>query len=128
MLNKPDIKEACPDGIKAFLLELVQEELKNIPVGMPCRRRDLCEAILAVNRDCGERRRIRDAACEVLKGWKAQASQIAALEKLGFTVVKGGKHYKLRRHGLSYFKVLSVSPSDKRTGANSVTEFLRLFF
>lgn len=119
MLNKPVVSEFCSDGIHDFLLEMIRRKRKAIPHGMECRQ-EICEAILATNRDSGERYRIRDAACEILKDWKAQESQIAALEKLGFTITKGRKHLKLRWHDSPYFKMLSATPSDNRSGANSV--------
>ena len=128
MLNKPNIPEFCCDEMHDFVLELIRQELKTIPADTKCRRKDLCEAILAVNREVGERGRIRETACEILKDWKAQESQIAALEKLGFTITKGRKHLKMRWHDSPYFKMLSATPSDNRTGANSVAEFIRTFF
>lgn len=128
MLNTPSVTEFCHGEIHDLLLELLQRELKNIPREEECRRQDLCAAILAVNMETQERARIRDAACEILKNWKAQESQITALEKLRFTITKGRKHLKMRWHDSSYFKMLSATPSDSRTGTNSVSELIKLFF
>ena len=89
---------------------------------------NLCEAILACNRETGERAKLRKEVCDAVRNWKAQAEQIAALERLGFTVIKGKKHYKLRWRDSGYFKALSASPSDMRTGANSVADAVSLFF
>ena len=58
----------------------------------------------------------------------SQESQIAALEKLGFGVTKGRKHYKLRRDNSAFFTSVSATPSDKRAGANLTAEFVKLFF
>lgn len=127
-LKKPSSPEFCDDEIRDFILELVSRALKDIPAGEECRRRELCEAILSVNRESGERARLRDSADEILKDWKAQESQIASLEKLGFTITQGRKHYKLRRGKAGYFVTLTASPSDHRGGANSVSEFNRKFF
>ena len=127
-VNKPDSPEFCYDEIHDLLFELVRRELKAIPGDVECRRKELCEAILAVNKENGERARICAAACEILKNWKAQEAQISALEKLGFTITKGRKHLKLRWHDSPYFKMLSATPSDNRSGANSVAEFMRTFF
>lgn len=128
MLNKPDIDEICRDEIKDFLLELVRRESANLPADARCRRKDLCEALLACNRETGERAKLRKEVCDAVKNWKAQAEQIAMLERLGFTVIKGKKHYKLRWRDSGYFKALSASPSDLRTGANSVADAVSLFF
>ena len=128
MLKKPAIDEICRDEIKDFLLELVRRESANLPADARCRRKDLCEAILACNRETGERAKLRKEVCDAVRNWKAQAEQIAALERLGFTVIKGKKHYKLRWRDSGYFKALSASPSDMRTGANSVADAVSLFF
>ena len=128
MLKKPDIDEICRDEIRDFLLELVRRESANLPADARCRRKDLCEAILACNKETGERAKLRKEVCDAVKNWKAQAEQIAALERLGFTVIKGKKHYKLRWRDSGYFKALSASPSDMRTGANSVADAVSLFF
>ncbi|MDD3083344.1 MAG: hypothetical protein PHW17_14105 [Desulfobacterales bacterium] len=128
MLNKPDLAEFCADEIRDFVLELVGRALKEIPAGKECRRRELCEAILSANRESGGRARLRDAADEILKDWKAQESQIAALEKQGFIVTQGRKHYKLRRDNAGYFVTLPASPSDHRGGANAVSDFNGKFF
>ena len=128
MLKKPSIDELCRDEIKDFLLELIRREYANFPADARCRRKDLCEALLACNRETGERDKLRRSVCDAVKNWKAQSEQIAALERLGFTVIKGKKHYKLRWRDSGYFKALSASPSDLRTGANSVAEVVSLFF
>ena len=113
LLRKPLLPEYCEGEIHDFLVELIRKEVKNIPEETKCRRREICEALLA---------------CTVLKGWNAQESQIAALEKLGFGVTKGRKHYKLRRDNSAFFTSVSATPSDKRAGANLTAEFVKLFF
>ena len=128
MLNKPDIEEMCRDEIRDFVLELVERELQNLPSDARCRRKDLCEAILAGNRATGERAKLRKAACDTVKNWKAQGEQVEALERLGFSVIKGRKHYKVRWRDSGCQKTLSASPSDSRTGMNSVAEMISLFF
>ena len=128
MILKPDIPEMCRNEIRDFVLELVQRELRNIPEGTQSRRKELCEALLAVNRESGERAKLREETGILVKEWKAQTEQIARLERLGFSVTKGKKHYKMRWQGSGYFKTLSASPSDVRTGANGLAEMLATFF
>lgn len=128
MLKKPAADELCRDEIKDFLLELVRREYANLPADARCRRKELCEAILACNKETGERAKLRKNVCDTVKNWRAQAEQIATLERLGFTVIKGKKHYKLRWHDSGYFTALSASPSDLRSGANSVADTIFLFF
>ncbi len=128
MLTKPALPEMCRDEIRDFVLELVRREYRNLPPDTPCRRRELCEALLAVNRETGARAAMRDAAAEAIRDWKAQSEQIAALERLGFTITKGKKHYKMRWRDSGYFKALSASPSDFRSGANGTAEMQGTFF
>ncbi len=128
MLKKPAVDEICRDEIRDFLLELVRREYANFPADARCRRKDLCEAILACNKETGERTKLRRNVCDAVRNWKAQPEQINALERLGFTVIKGKKHYKLRWRESGYFTALSASPSDLRSGANSVADTVSLFF
>ena len=128
MILKPEIPEMCRNEIRDLVIELVQRELRNIPEGMQSRRKELCEAILSVNRESGERAKLREETGTLVKEWKAQAEQITGLERLGFTVTKGKKHYKMRWRDSGYFKTLSASPSDFRTGANGLAEMIAKFF
>lgn len=128
MIVKPEIPEMCRNEIRDFVLELVQRELRNIPEGTQSRRKELCEALFAVNKESGERAKLREETGILVKEWKAQTEQIAGLERLGFSVTKGKKHYKMRWQDSGYFKTLSVSPSDVRTGANGLAEMLATFF
>ena len=128
MLKKPEIPEMCPDEIRDFVLELIRRELQNLPPEELSRRKELCEAILAVNRESGHRARLRDAAGALVKNWQAQQEQIDGLERLGFSITKGRKHYKMRWNESGYFKTLSTSPSDFRSGANGLSELVAKFF
>ena len=128
MMQKPEIPEMCRNEIRDFLIELVQRELRNIPEGTQSRRKELCEAILAVNAECGDRAKLREEVGSIVKAWKAQEEQITGLERLGFTITKGKKHYKMRWRDSGYFKTLSASPSDFRAGANGLAEMIAKFF
>ena len=128
MMMKPEIPEMCRNEIRDFVLELVRRELRNIPNERTSRRRELCEAILSVNAESGERSKLRKEAGKLVKEWRARAEQIGGLTRLGFSVTKGRKHYKMRWQDSGYFKTLSTSPSDFRTGANGLAEMLATFF
>ena len=128
MIVKPEIPEMCRDEIRDFVLELIRHELQRLPEDQFSRRRELCTALLAANPECGERARIAREAVALIRDWRAQEIQISGLERLGFTVTKGRKHYKVRWRGSGYFKTLSTTPSDFRTGANGESQFLGTFF
>lgn len=128
MMIKPEIIEMCRNEVRDFIIELVQRELRNSPEGTQSRRKELCEAILSVNAERGERAKLREDAGSLVKAWKAQEEQIDGLERLGFIVTKGKKHYKMRWRDSGTLKTLSASPSDFRTGANGLAEMLAKFF
>jgi hypothetical protein len=128
MLNKPSIQELCKDEIKDFILELVKRELQNVPADLHCRRRDLCEAILLYNKQTGERETIKQNVLGILKTWDRRPDQIKDLTSMGFTVIKGKTHYKLRWNNSSYFATLASSPSDHRANYNKVSDATKTFF
>lgn len=128
MMLKPEIPDMCRNEVRDFVIELVQRELWNIPDGTQSRREEFSEVILSQNRESGERAKLREETGTPVKEWKVQAEQITGLERLGFTVTKGKKHYKMRWRDSGYFKTLSASPSDFRTGANGLAEMFSRFF
>jgi len=127
-MKDPNIRELCPGEVNDFLLGLVQKELHNIPPNTFCRRRDLCEAILACNHVEGSRTRIKEEMQSILKTWSARQSEINKLEALGFNITKGKTHYKIRFNNSVYFSALPTSPSDHRGGSNSATHAVNAFF
>lgn len=72
MMIKPEIIEMCRNEVRDFIIELVQRELRNSPEGTLSRRKELCEAILSVNAERGERAKLREDAGSLVKAWKAQ--------------------------------------------------------
>jgi len=128
MFRTPPITELCQGEMNDFILEIVQKELRNIPQDTHCRRRELCEAILACNSEVGNRSRMREGLTTILKSWDAKQDQINKLERLGFTVSKGKTHYKLRINNSAYFAVLGGTPGDRRSGNNSTMNALSAFF
>lgn len=128
IITKPEIKEICNGEIQDFLLDLVEKELRNLPPDELSRRKELCQAILDRNRKVGNRDAMRSDLAAVMKSWNASNKQISALEHYGFQVIRNRTHFKVRWNESPYFKTLSCSPSDHRTGANSISELNRKFF
>lgn len=127
-MKVPNITELCPGEISDFLLELVRKEYQRIPPDVHCRRKELCQAILACNSEIGNRSHLKEALSNSLKTWSARADQISDIEKLGFSVTKGRTHYKIRANNSQYFIALGTTPSDRKSGANSVTNAVNTFF
>ena len=127
-MKSPMIQELCNGEIDDFLLELVQKELQNIPPDMRCRRRELCEALIACNKEEGERRKLRDGLLAILRSWNASPGQIRKLERLGFRVTTGRTHMKVRWNESPYHLVVPASPSDHRGGSNAAHSAMSLFF
>ena len=127
-MNYPNLPELCQGEFNDFLLELIRKELRNIPADAHCRRKELCEAFLACNTDCGQRSQLRERLALQLKTWCARKDQIQAIERLGFRVIKGKTHYKVRADNSNYCLTLAATPGDKRTGLNAVQSASQMFF
>ena len=54
----------------------------------------------------------------------SERNALRGLERLGFAITKGKKHYKMRWLDSGYFKTLSAFPSDFRTRVNGLAEML----
>ena len=127
MIKKPNIKEYCQDEIRDFILELVQKEQSNINETF-CRRKELCEAILAVNKPTGKREMIKRSALNIIKVWDCKANQIRKLADLGFNVIKGKSHYKVYWDDSAYCTIVGATPSDHRANFRRVADLNRTFF
>lgn len=128
MLNKPNIEEYCEGEFHDYLLELVKRDLKNIPDSLHCRRKDIASAILAVNKEVGERERTKEDLCKIVPKITYNNPQEGKLSKLGFTVVKGKGHYKLAWHNSPYRVVFSATPSDFRFPDKLKIDLNKIFF
>lgn len=128
IIAKPETRELCNGEIHDFLLELVEKELRNLPPDELSRRKEICEALLRCNRKVGVRDAMRTDLASVMKCWNASHKQIDTLEGYGFRVIRNRTHFKVRWNESPYFKTLSCSPSDHRSGANAVSELNRKFF
>lgn len=127
-MNLPHIQEICPGETNDFLLELVRKERNNIPPGCFCRRAELCDAILSINKEVGNRARMKSTLITTLRQWCARKDQIAQLESMGFRLTKGRTHYKIRINNSAYFLAVGSTPSDHRSGSNAVYNAQAVFF
>ena len=127
-MNLPTITELCPGEVNDFLLELVRKEYQRIPPDVFCRRKALCQAILACNSEIGNRAHLKEVLSNSLKTWTARSDQVRAIEKLGFAVTKGRTHYKIRANNSQYFIALAATPGDRKSGANCATNAINTFF
>ena len=127
-MKLPNIQELCPGEVNDFLLELVRKEYQRIPPDFFCRRKELCQAILACNSEIGNRAHLKEALSSSLKTWSARADQVGAIERLGFAVTKGRTHYKIRANNSQYFIALAATPSDRKSGVNTASNAVNVFF
>ena len=127
-MRDPVIQELCNGEVNDFVIGLVQQELQNIPPEMHCRRRELCEAILACNTEVGERRKMRDGMTTILRSWNASPGQVRKLERLGFRVTTGRTHMKMRWGDSAYYATLGATPSDRHAGTNAARNAVAAFF
>jgi len=127
-MTLPKITELCEGELNDFLVELVRRELRNIPPDFYCRRRELCEAFLSCNSEIGNRARMKDGLTSILRQWSSRKDQIAGLERLGFHLTKGKTHWKIRVQNSNYYAAISATPGDRRSGVNSATNSVSVFF
>ena len=114
MLNKPQIEELCDGEFNDYILELIKRDVRNIPEGTCCRRRDIGNAILACNQEVGERERVKKELCNIIPKITFNNLQEGKLSKLGFQLIKGKTHFKLSWKGGEYRVTFSATPSDHR--------------
>ena len=84
---------------------------------------DIAESLLSVNQPVGAGKEILGEVTRIFKsGLPEKESDIAALQRLGFTYTPSRKHPKLRFHG-KYMFVLPSTTSDRRSASrNSLSE------
>lgn len=69
---------------------------------------------------------IKKALKSILKQFKAMTTKIIhQLNKLGFNVIKGGKHYKVYFKNIPQCVIIACTASDRKAGANCVTKLYR---
>jgi hypothetical protein len=128
MLTKPKIEEICKDEFRDYLIELVKKDLQNIPADYFCRRREIATAILNCNKETGSRERTKQELCSIIPSITFANTKDGDLSKLGFRLIKGKSHYKLRWKESSYCVIVSATPSDRRFKVNIQADIAKTFF
>ena len=127
-MTTPKIPELCAGEINDFVLGLVESARQNIPPDVHCRRREICDAILACNSEVGERSKMKDGMTTILKSWNASPGQVRKLERLGFRITTGKTHWKMRWGDSAYYATLGATPSDRHAGTNAARNAVAAFF
>jgi len=117
LLNICDLFSGSLDFL-ICILEQVRERCQR-----DSRAYDIAESLLSVNRPVGTGQEILGEVTRIFKsGLPEKESDIAALQRLGFTYTPSRKHPKLRFHG-KYMFVLPSTTSDRRSASrNSLSQ------
>lgn len=117
--------EAFAGELRELLIAILEDSLDACRNGERERRTTALEAILAANPSNGELSRRRTELKQVLKDC-GYFNDARALEKLGFRLVSGKKHWKLEYADIRM--PLSKTPSDYRANLNSANEMANRCF
>lgn len=108
-------EEVFPDEIRELLLATLAEARDTAQQSGRERRAELFNALLAVNHSSGELERRRAELKQAVKDW-GYTTDPKCIEKLGFKLVSGRKHWKLE-YG-SVRMPIAKTPSDYRASLN----------
>lgn len=94
------------------------------------RRQHLLEALVDANPISVERAKSREKIKSLLRGYQSMDARTSKeLERIGFSISDGGKHYKLvYQNDSRYTFTLAKSGSDYRGGLNAVGDLCRFLF
>ena len=122
LLSEPAFAETFPGELRELLLAAIADALDDASRNGRERRAAALSAILSANAPSGEIERRRAALRQILKDAGAcnDGSALAKLEKLGFRLISGKKHWKLEYAGIRF--PLAKTPSDFRAHLNTATD------
>ncbi len=108
-------EEVFPDEIREILLATLAEARDTAQQSGRERRAELFNALLAVNPSSGELERRRAELKQAVKDW-GYYTDPKCIEKLGFKLVSGRKHWKLEYGSVRL--PIAKTPSDYRASLN----------
>ncbi len=122
LLSAPAFTETFPGELRELLLASIADAQDDASRNGRERRAAALSAILSANASSGELERRRAAIRQILKdaGASNDGSALAKLEKLGFRLISGKKHWKLEYAGIRF--PLAKTPSDFRAHLNTATD------
>lgn len=122
LLSEPTFSEAFPGELRELLLAALADAQDDASRNGRERRAAALSAVLAANAPSGELERRRASLRQILKDAGAfnDNRAIAKLEKLGFRLISGKKHWKLEYAGIRF--PLAKTPSDFRAHLNTATD------
>ena len=120
LLNSEPI-DLYPGEQLDFVLRILEQARERCPEDS--RPRDIIDSLLAVNKPIGKGEEILTTVSSIFRaGIPEKASDIAELERMGFSYTPSRKHPKLRFH-TKYMIVLPSTSSDSRCASrNSLSE------
>lgn len=127
MFKKSNELEYEHDETRGIILDILSKYVTDHP--QEKRRVDLLNAFLEVNKTNSidqKKKKIKN----LLKGYtEMNASLKKILKDLGFEIIEGRKHYKIRYHGDTRYQfTVSKTGSDRRAGANLAAEICKAIY
>ncbi|MGN0845922.1 MAG: hypothetical protein ACI4RA_00890 [Kiritimatiellia bacterium] len=129
LLDMPEpFSERFPGEVREHIIETLAAANEAAEAGGRDRRARILEAVLGANPASGELDQRRGRVRQIIKnaGFTLDHAALAELEKLGFRLVSGNKHYKLEWAGIRF--PLAKTPSDHRACLNSAVEICNRVF
>ncbi len=128
VLHTGEEKEFYPGEIRDLILLTLSDSLSRMQRNT--RRADVIEDIILANEYAHTSEQYARDIRRLLSAYDGMTSFLKQrLQEIGFVITEDGKHYKLTWHGDDRYQIiLSKTPSDHRTGKNSVQKINRTIF
>ena len=129
LMNDPQIIELYPGEIRNTVIGILRG---SVNYQRPITRKDkvLLRLLKSNVIDDSKRKEIAENIKRIFKDYTGiNGSMRSELQKMGFIIEDGGKHYKLylKEEGKDIFVTLPKTPSDHRGGMNTSSDIIRTF-
>lgn len=128
VLHMGDEYDAYQGEIKDIILTILEEAIANLYPNS--RRMHIVQDVIQSNDFKHQTDKNAEEAKRLLKSYSGMPAKLRQdIERLGFEISDDGKHYKLRYHGDGRYTVtIAKTPSDGRSGKNTLQDLIHLVF
>lgn len=129
LINDPQIIELYPGEVKNTIIETLRG---SVNYQRPTTRKDkiLLRTLKSNVMNDSTRKEIIEKIKKIFKDYRGiNGSMRSELQRMGFLIEDGGKHYKLylKEEGRDIFVAIPKTPSDHRSGMNTSSDIIRTF-
>lgn len=128
VIHMGDEYDAYQGEIKDIILTILEEAIANLYPNS--RRMHIVQDVIQSNDFKHQTDKNAEEAKRLLKSYSGMPAKLRQdIERLGFEISDDGKHYKLRYHGDGRYTVtIAKTPSDGRSGKNTLQDLIHLVF